>query len=56
MPLRFCRMTNYELLRWLVETRSYDIHHYRMQNRVAVDGSTIKNVELSRDCKIELRR
>ena len=26
----YCRMTNYELLRWLVETLSRDIHHYRM--------------------------
>jgi len=25
-----CRMTNYQLLRWLVETLSRDIHHYRM--------------------------
>jgi len=29
-----CRMTNYCLLRWLVETPSHDIHHYRMLNRV----------------------
>jgi len=28
----FCRMTNYELLRWLVETRSRDVGHYRMIN------------------------
>ena len=25
-----CRMTNYELLRWLVETPSRDFEHYRM--------------------------
>ena len=27
---RRCRMTNYELLRWLVETPSRGIRHYRM--------------------------
>ena len=26
----YCRMTNYELLRWLVETPSRDVEHYRM--------------------------
>ena len=28
----FCRMTNYELVRWLVETLSRDVHHNRMMN------------------------
>jgi len=32
-----CRMTNYELLRGLVERLSRDIHHYRMLNVSAVD-------------------
>jgi len=32
-----CRMTNYELLRWLVETPSRDVEHYRMLNVSAVD-------------------
>ena len=27
-----CRMTNYELLRWLVEMPSRDVYHYRMIN------------------------
>jgi len=27
-----CRMTNYEMLRWLVETPSRDVGHYRMIN------------------------
>jgi len=27
-----CRMTNYELLRWLVETPSRDVDHYHMFN------------------------
>ena len=31
-----CRMTNYELLRWLAETPSRDIHRWTMS---AVDGS-----------------
>jgi len=26
---RYCRMTNYVLLRWLVETRSRDVGHNR---------------------------
>jgi len=30
-----CRMTNYELLRWLAEMPSRDIHHYRMLNHVS---------------------
>ena len=42
---KHCRMTNYELLRWLVETPSRDIRHYRMLNVSAVDGSTFLNVE-----------
>jgi len=60
-------MTNYELLRWLVETPSRDIRHYRMLNVSAVDGSTFlnveplpgstfQNVEPSRDCNAELWR
>ena len=32
-----CRMTNCELLRWLVEMPSRDVHHYRMMNVSAVD-------------------
>ena len=59
-----CPMTNYELLRWLVETLSRDIRHYRILNVSAVNGSTflnvepltsstVKNVEPSRDCNIE---
>jgi len=30
-------MTNCELLRWLVEMPSRDVHHYRMMNVSAVD-------------------
>ena len=40
-------MTNYELLRWLVETPSRDIRHYGMLNMSAVDRSTFLNVESS---------
>jgi len=36
-----CPMTNYELLRWLVETLSRDIRHYRILNVSAVNGWTI---------------
>ena len=28
--IAFCRMTNYELLRWLVETPSRDVDHYHI--------------------------
>jgi len=35
-----CPMTNYELLRWLVETLSRDIRHYRILNVSVVNGST----------------
>jgi len=35
-------MKDYEL-RWLVETPSRDIRHYRMLNVSAVDGSTFSN-------------
>ena len=28
--IRYCRLTNYELLRWLVETPSRDFAHYRL--------------------------
>jgi len=28
--IRHCRMTNFELLRWLVETPSRDVEHYHM--------------------------
>jgi len=59
-----CPVTNYELLRWLVETLSRDIRHYRILNVSAVNGSTflnvepltssaVRNVEPSRDCNIE---
>ena len=34
-----CRMTNYELLRWLVETPSRDVEHYRMINASRSTGS-----------------
>jgi len=30
--IQICRVTNYELLRWLVETPSRDVDHYRMIN------------------------
>ena len=30
--IMYCRMTNHELLRWLVETPSRDVDHYRMIN------------------------
>ena len=33
-----CRMTNYKLLQWLVETLSCNVHHYRMIN---VSWSTV---------------
>ena len=35
-------MTNYELLRWLVETLSCDIHHYWMLNMSAVDRAILQ--------------
>ena len=35
-------MTSYELLRWLVETLSRDIHHYRMLNVSAVDRAILQ--------------
>ena len=35
-----CRMTNYELLRWLVETRSRDVGHNRTLHSWASDRST----------------
>ena len=37
-----CRMTNYELLHWLVETLSRDVHHYRIMNMLAVDRVTLQ--------------
>ena len=39
--IRYCRMTNYELLHWLVETPSHDVEHYRMLNMSAVDRGDI---------------
>ena len=44
----FCRMTNYELLRWLVETPSRDIYHDRMLKALC-RRFNIANVEPSRD-------
>jgi len=40
-------MTNYELLRSLVEMLSHDIHHYRMVNVSAVDRCDIFNLSSS---------
>jgi len=46
-----CRMTNYELLRWLAETPSRDIHRYRMLNHVSGRRfnifSTVQQSEIS---------
>ena len=46
-----CRMTNYELLRWLAEMPSRDIHHYRMLNHVSGRRfnifSTVQQSEIS---------
>ena len=41
----YCRPTNYELLRWLVETPSRDFEHYRMSG----GRLTSKNVRWSSD-------
>ena len=38
----YCRMTNYELLRWLVETPSRDIHRYWMLNVSAINGAILQ--------------
>jgi len=35
-----CRMTNYELLRWLVKTRSRDVGHNRTLHSWASDRAT----------------
>jgi len=42
-----CRMTNFELLRWLVEAPSRDIRHYHLSqwHTERVDGSTFLNDE-----------
>ena len=37
-----CRMTNYELLRWLVETLSRDVYHCRMMN---ASRSTVRHFQ-----------
>ena len=39
----FCRMTNYELLRWLVETRSCDVGHNRTLHSWASDRATFSH-------------
>ena len=36
-----CRMTNYELLRWLVETPSRDVEHYHMFTASRSPGVTL---------------
>jgi len=38
-----CRMTNYELLRWLVKTRSRDVGHNRTLHSWASDRETFFN-------------
>ena len=38
--ITFCRMTNYKLLCWLVETRSRDVGHNRMLHSWASDCAT----------------
>jgi len=40
-----CRMTNYELLRWLVEMASRDVHHYWMMN---LSRSTVHHCSVAR--------
>ena len=40
---RYCRMTNYELLRWLVETRSRDVGHNRTLHSWASDRETFSD-------------
>jgi len=35
-----CRMTNYKLLRWLVETRSHDVDHNRTLHSWACHHAT----------------
>jgi len=47
-----CRMTNYELLCWLVETLSHDIHHYRMLNVSAVKSIERRDDVTSGDCGV----
>ena len=42
-----CRMTNYELLRWLVETPSRDVQRYRMITASRSTGSHYKIVSVS---------
>ena len=39
----FCRMTNYELLRWLIETRSRDVGHNRTLHTWASDRETFSH-------------
>jgi len=63
--IRYCRMTNYELLRRLVETPSRDIRHYRMLNVSALShiiksyfkllvGHTTKQMKHGRSCVIQI--
>jgi len=41
-----CRMTNYELLHWLVETPSRDVEHYRMST---ASRSTVRQFNIWRE-------
>ena len=51
---RFCRMTNCQPLRWLVDTPSRDVHHYRMMNVSAVDRATLQCCTVMWPCIIAI--
>jgi len=36
---KYCRMTNYELFRWLIKKSSHNVEHYRMINLSRSTGS-----------------
>jgi len=53
-----CRVTNYELLRWLVETLLRHVHRHRMTNVSALDHAslqlrTVKVVVSKKRCEID---
>ena len=51
LNIRFCRMTNYKLLCWLVETPSRDIRHNRMQSLPSVRRSVRRPFVLNVFCE-----